>query len=94
MTDALHQALTTRRISESGGDAAGLIHHSDAGSQYTSLSFTAELLEHGMAGSIGAVNLRAQRFWVLLDQLLTQPTVIDARDATKNLGATEAAAPP
>lgn len=36
----------------------------------------------------GAVNLRAQRFWVLLDQLLTQPTVIDARDATKKLGAT------
>ena len=35
----------------------------------------------------GPLNLRAQRFWVLLDQLLTQPTVIDARDATKKLGA-------
>jgi hypothetical protein len=35
----------------------------------------------------GALNLRNQRFWVLLDQLLTQPTVIDARDATKKLGA-------
>ena len=33
------------------------------------------------------VNLRAQRFWVLLDQLLTQPTVVDAREATKALGA-------
>ena len=30
-------------------------HHSDAGSQYTSLAFTAELLEHGMTGSIGTV---------------------------------------
>ena len=33
-------------------------------------------------------NLRAQRFWVLLDQLLIQPTVIDAREATRALGAT------
>lgn len=36
----------------------------------------------------GRQNLRAQRFWVLLDQLLTQSTVIDAREATKALGAT------
>lgn len=36
----------------------------------------------------GKQNLRAQRFWVLLDQLLTQPTVIAAREATKALGAT------
>jgi transposase InsO family protein len=55
VTDALHQALTTRRIAESRWDATGLIHHSDAGSQYTSVAFTAELLEHGMAGSIGTV---------------------------------------
>jgi transposase InsO family protein len=33
VTDALHQALTTRRISESRWNAAGLVHHSDAGSQ-------------------------------------------------------------
>lgn len=45
------------------GDAAlgiewtgrGLIHHSDAGSQYTSVAFTAELLEAGITGSIGTV---------------------------------------
>lgn len=55
VTDALHQALTTRKVSETGWDAAGLIHHSDAGSQYTSVAFTTELLEHGMAGSIGTV---------------------------------------
>jgi len=55
VTDALHQALTTRRISESHWNANGLVHHSDAGSQYTSVAFTAELLEHGMAGSIGTV---------------------------------------
>ena len=33
------------------------------------------------------VNLRAQRFWVLLDELLTQPTVVDAREASRALGA-------
>lgn len=42
----------------------------------------------GGAVPSGALNLRAQRFWVLLDQLLTQPTVIDAREATKRLCAT------
>ena len=55
VTDALHQALTTRRIAESRWQSTGLVHHSDAGSQYTSVAFTAELLEHGMAGSIGSV---------------------------------------
>ncbi len=55
VTDALQQALATRRFSESGWDATGLVHHSDAGSQYTSVAFTAELLKHGMNGSIGTV---------------------------------------
>lgn len=32
VTDALHQALTTRRIAESRWESAGLIHRSDAGS--------------------------------------------------------------
>jgi putative transposase len=32
-----------------------LIHHSDAGSQYVSVAFTAELLAAGIAGSIGTV---------------------------------------
>jgi len=32
-----------------------LIHHSDAGSQYTALAFTEELAEAGIAGSIGTV---------------------------------------
>ena len=37
------------------GPPAGLIHHSDAGSQYVSVAFTAELLDAGIAGSIGTV---------------------------------------
>jgi putative transposase len=55
VTDALHQALTTRRVAESRWEATGLVHHSDAGSQYTSVAFTAELLQHDMHGSIGTV---------------------------------------
>jgi transposase InsO family protein len=52
---ALQQALFTRRRSDSGFTATGLIHHSDAGSQYTSLAFTQSLIEAGIAGSIGTV---------------------------------------
>lgn len=33
----------------------GVIHHSDAGSQYTSLAFTEKLHDLGLAGSIGRV---------------------------------------
>jgi putative transposase len=52
---ALAQALATRRRASSSFTAQGLIHHSDAGSQYTALAFTEELIEAGIAGSIGTV---------------------------------------
>lgn len=55
VTDALRQALNVRQRTESYWEATGLVHHSDAGSQYTSVAFTAELLEAGIAGSIGTV---------------------------------------
>jgi len=55
VTDALRQALQVRRRDEHDWAAAGLIHHSDAGSQYVSVAFTAELLAAGIAGSIGTV---------------------------------------
>jgi putative transposase len=55
VTDALHQALQTRQNTVPGWTADGLIHHSDAGSQYVSVAFTAELIEAGIAGSIGTV---------------------------------------
>jgi putative transposase len=51
VTVALRQALQVRRRAEDAWVAAGLIHHSDAVSQYVSLAFTAELLEAGIAGS-------------------------------------------
>jgi transposase InsO family protein len=55
VTGALQQALATRRRASSEFTANGLIHHSDAGSQYTALAFTEELAEAGIAGSIGTV---------------------------------------
>jgi putative transposase len=36
-------------------DLAGLIHHSDAGSQYTSITFTQRLAETGIDPSVGSV---------------------------------------
>ncbi|WP_330310578.1 IS3 family transposase [Streptomyces sp. NBC_00523] len=52
--DALDMALWLR---DRAGNTAGpgLIHHSDAGSQYTSFAFTAHLLEAGIDASIGTV---------------------------------------
>lgn len=35
--------------------STGLVHHSDAGVQYTSLAFTETLTETGIDGSIGTV---------------------------------------
>ena len=51
----LQQALATRQRADSRFTATGLVHHSDAGSQYTSLAFTEALIEAGIAGSIGTV---------------------------------------
>jgi putative transposase len=52
--DALEMALWTR--DHSGHPAgAGLVHHSDAGSQYTSISFTDHLAATGVDASIGSV---------------------------------------
>jgi transposase InsO family protein len=49
--DALKMALTRRRA---GADVA-LVHHSDAGSQYTSYAFNQVLDDHGVLASIGTV---------------------------------------
>ncbi|MDA4893423.1 IS3 family transposase [Streptomyces sp. MS2A] len=52
--DALDMALWWR---DRAGTPAGpgLVHHSDAGSQYTSFAFTAHLLDAGIDASIGTV---------------------------------------
>jgi len=55
VTSVLEQALFTRRYSEFRFTATGLVHHSDAGSQYTSIAFTEALRDAGIVGSIGSV---------------------------------------
>ncbi|GLZ49106.1 integrase [Actinomycetospora sp. NBRC 106375] len=55
VTAALAQALATRQRGDADFTAEGVVHHSDAGSQYTALAFTEELREAGIAGSIGTV---------------------------------------
>lgn len=55
VTDALRQALDVRLRTHVNWTATGLIHHSDAGSQYTSLALSTELLDAGISGSIGTV---------------------------------------
>jgi putative transposase len=49
--DALRMALGTRRR---GADVA-LVHHSDRGSQYTSIDYTQALDDHGVLASVGSV---------------------------------------
>jgi putative transposase len=49
--DALRMALTRR---QHGADLE-LVHHSDAGSQYTSFAFQQVLDDHQVLGSIGSV---------------------------------------
>jgi transposase InsO family protein len=49
--DALRMALTRR---QAGADLE-LVHHSDAGSQYTSFAFTQVLDDHAVLASIGSV---------------------------------------
>ena len=55
VTAALAQALATRRRTSAEFTTEGLVHHSDAGPQYTALAFTEQLAEAGIAGSIGTV---------------------------------------
>jgi putative transposase len=52
--DALEHALWTRRR-QHRGSLAGLVHHTDAGSQYTSIAFTERLAAAGVSGSVGTV---------------------------------------
>ncbi|WP_257181875.1 IS3 family transposase [Corynebacterium cystitidis] len=52
---ALRQAVATRRRQDPFFTTAGVIHHSDAGSQYTSRDLRKLLEEYEMEGSIGTV---------------------------------------
>jgi putative transposase len=74
--DALEMALTTRRPNE-------VIHHSDQGSQYTSLEFGRRCREAGVRPSMGSVgdaydNAMAQSFFATREENAPAPSVQDA----------------
>jgi putative transposase len=52
--DALEQALWARHR-DGKGSLSGLVHHTDAGSQYTSIAFTERLAAAGAQPSVGTV---------------------------------------
>jgi len=52
--DALEHAIYTR-AQQGITDLTGLVSHSDAGSQYTSIAFTTRLLDAGVDASVGSV---------------------------------------
>ena len=52
--DALEQAVWTRNRC-GATDLTGLIHHTDRGSQYTSIKFSERLAEVGVTASVGSV---------------------------------------
>lgn len=52
--DTLEHAIWARR-NEGIEDLSGLVHHTDAGSQYTSFAFTSRLIEAGVDASVGSV---------------------------------------
>jgi putative transposase len=52
--DCLEHAVWTRHR-EGISDLAGLIHHTDAGSQYTSIAFTDRLVQAGIDPCVGSV---------------------------------------
>lgn len=52
--DALEMGIWQRQ--RQGHSIQGLVHHSDAGSQYTSIRYTARLADAGAEPSIGSVD--------------------------------------
>jgi putative transposase len=82
VADALEMAVQRRR------PAAGLVHHSDAGTQYTSLAFGRRLREAGIAPSMGSVgdaldNAVAESFFGTLKRELVHRHVFPTRAAAR-----------
>jgi len=63
VTRTLLQAVNVRQRSDATFVADGVILHSDAGSQYTSLAFTEKLLDLGLTPSIGRVGTAYDKAW-------------------------------
>jgi putative transposase len=82
VADALEMALSRRRPGQ------GLIHHSDAGTQYTSLAFGRRLRQAGIAPSMGSVgdaydNAVAESFFGTLKRELVHRHAFPTRAAAR-----------
>ena len=83
--DALNMALWNRR------PTSGVVHHSDRGTQYTSLAFGRRCREAGVVPSMGSAgdaydNALAEAFFATLEtELLTRHRFIDCSTARRTL---------
>jgi len=82
VVDALNMAVWNRR------PAMGLVHHSDRGTQYTSLVFTKRCRDAGIAMSMGSVgdaydNALAEAFFATLETELLMRQVFVTRKAAR-----------
>ena len=69
--DALVMAVTYR--ARQGVKVAGLTHHSDAGSEYLSIRYGAELAASGIAPSVGSVGDSMTTRWRRASSACTKP---------------------
>ncbi len=83
--DALEQALWTRKVKK------GLVHHSDRGSQYLSISYSERLVEEGISASVGSVGDAYDNALAETINGLYKTEVIRKRGPWKNLEQVEAA---
>jgi putative transposase len=81
--EALEQALWSRT------DRAGLIHHSDRGSQYLSIRYTEKLAEAGIEASVGSVGDSYDNALAETINGLYKSEVIHRRGPWKNIEAVE-----
>lgn len=82
VTDALATATSQR-------DASGVVHHSDQGSQYTSVAFGMQCHRAGIMPSMGSVgdcydNAMAESFFATLQCELLDQTILQTRDQAQH----------
>ena len=85
MLYALEQAVHDRRPVK----GAGLVHHSDRGSQYLSIRYTERLGEAGIEPSVGSVGDSYDNAWAETINGLFKAEVIHRRGPWRNFEAVE-----
>ena len=87
-SDLVISALNMALLMRVPNGGAGLIHHSDQGSQYTSLAFGKRCQEMGVRPSMGSVgdaydNAMAESFFASLECELLKRTVLPTKSAAR-----------